>query len=146
MTNSHARLNVPDEDHFDDELSSARRLMAAHAVQALEERVIEGLKRQEGPQRAAYQRAANRVIADYRLRLDGRDDDNDNQEQAQEDHRIEMALRLRGVRAERDEMRALRQRHAINDEAVQILIEELDLEEEALSRAADRLPSRRPAA
>lgn len=57
-----------------------------------------------------------------------------------------MALRLRGVRAERAEMRALRQRHAINDEAVQILIEELDLEEEALSRAAASLPARRKAA
>jgi hypothetical protein len=43
-------------------------------------------------------------------------------------------------------MRALRQRHAINDEAVQILIEELDLEEEALSRTAASLPPRPPAA
>lgn len=140
------RVDIPDDDHFEDELAAARRLMAEHALGELEERVKDGLQRREGAGRAAYQEAANRVIADYRLRLVGRDDDNDDQEQAQEDHRLEMALRLRGVRAERAEMRALRQRHAINDEAVQILIEELDLEEEALSRAAASLPARRKAA
>jgi CPA1 family monovalent cation:H+ antiporter len=141
-----ARIDIPDDDHFEDELASARRQMAEHALKELEERVSDGLQRREGPGREAYQEAANRVIADYRLRLLGRDDDNDDQAQAQEDHRLEMALRLRGVRAERAEMRALRQRHAINDEAVQILIEELDLEEEALSRTAASLPPRPPAA
>jgi hypothetical protein len=39
-------------------------------------------------------------------------------------------------------MRALRRRHAINDEAVQILIEDLDLEEETLSHIARSLPQK----
>ncbi|MCB8876558.1 Na+/H+ antiporter [Acidisoma silvae] len=140
------RLGQQDEDPFEAELAAARQQMAESAMRELEERVEDGLKRREGTRRNAYEEAGSRVLADYRLRLDGRDDGNDGQEQAREDKRAEMALRLRGVRAERAEMRRLRQHHAINDEAVQILIEELDLAEEALSRVAASLPARREAA
>lgn len=140
------RLSLPEEDRFEAELAEARRLMAEAAMRDLEERVAEGLKRREGLRRSAFEEAGSRVLADYRLRLDGRDEDNDGQEQAREDKRAELALRLRAVRAERSEMRRLRERHAINDEAVHLLIEELDLEEEALSRVAAALPDRREAA
>ncbi len=139
------RLSLPTEDRFEAELAEARRMMAERAMHDLEERMAEGAKRRDGWQRHAYEEAAGRVLADYRLRLDGRDDSSDSQEQAREDQRAEIALRLRAVRSERAEMRKLRQGHAINDEAVQILIEELDLEEEALSRASATLPPRREA-
>lgn len=137
------RLRLPEVDPFEAELAAARRLMAENAILDLEERVEAGLRRRPGAQeRNAYEVAAGKVLAEYRLKLEGQDDGNENQEQAREDQRTEIALRLRALRAERAEMRKLRQRHAINDEAVQILIEELDIEEEALSRMADALPGR----
>jgi hypothetical protein len=116
--------------------------MAEGAIREIETRLPAALDRRQGAARASYEEAASRVLADYRLKLQGRDDDDEHQEQAQEDQRAEVALRLRGVRAERAEMRTLRQRHAINDEAVQILIEELDLEEETLSHMARALPQK----
>lgn len=140
------RLGTPEENRLEAELATARHQMAESAMRDLEERAEEGAKRREGLQRNAYEEAAARVLADYRLRLDGDDDASETQEMAREDKRAEIAFRLWAVRAERSEMRRLRQRHAINDEAVQLLIEELDLEEEALSRVADALPPRRKAA
>ena len=136
------RLPLPDANRVEIEIEIARRRMAEGAMRELEARIPVGVSRREGAARTAYEEAASRVLADYRLRLQGRNDDDENQEQAQEDQRAEIALRLRGVRAERTEMRALRQRHAINDEAVQILIEELDLEEETLSHIARSLPQK----
>jgi Na+/H+ antiporter len=132
-------------DRVEAELESARRQMAEGAIREIEGRLPAALGRRQGLARTAYEEAASRVLADYRLRVQGRDDGDENQEQAQEDQRVEIALRLRGVRAERTEMRALRQRHAINDEAVQILIEELDLEEETLSHIARALPQKQQA-
>jgi Na+/H+ antiporter len=140
-----ARMPSLEGNRVGAEIETARRRMAEGAMREIETRLPAGLDRRQGAARAAYEEAASRVLADYRLRVQGRDDEDDNQEQAQEDQRIEIALRLRGVRAERAEMRALRQRHAINDEAVQILIEELDLEEEALSHIARGLPQKRAA-
>lgn len=138
------RLRVPEMDQFEAEIAAARRLMAENAINDLEERVEAGLKRRQGAlERNAYEAAAGRVLADYRLKLEGQDDGNENHERAREDQRAEFALRLRALRAERAEMRKLRQRHAINDEAVQILIEELDIEEEAMARIAAALPDRR---
>ena len=136
------RLPLPDLNRVETEIETARRAMAEGAIREIEARVPVGLDRRQGAARVAYEEAASRVLADYRLKLQGRDDDDENQEQAQEDQRAEIALRLRGVRAERAEMRTLRQRHAINDEAVQILIEELDLEEETLSHIARALPQK----
>jgi CPA1 family monovalent cation:H+ antiporter len=132
-------------DRVGAEIEAARRQMAEGAIREIEGRLPAGLSRRQGAARTAYEEAASRVLADYRLKLQGRDDADENQEQAQEDQRVEIALRLRGVRAERAEMRALRQRHAINDEAVQLLIEELDLEEETLSHIARALPQRQQA-
>ncbi len=136
------RLPVPETNRVDTEIETARRLMAEGAIREIEARLPAGVERRQGAARTAYEEAASRVLADYRLKLQGRDDEDEHQEQAQEDQRAEVALRLRGVRAERTEMRALRQRHAINDEAVQILIEELDLEEETLSHMARALPQK----
>ena len=136
------RLPVPEGNRVEDELESARRQMAEGAIREIEARLPSSLGRRQGTARAAYEEAASRVLADYRLKLQGRDGDDENQGQAQEDQRVEIALRLRGVRAERAEMRALRRRHAINDEAVQILIEDLDLEEETLSHIARSLPQK----
>lgn len=137
-------LPTPEADPVEAELAAARRSMAENAIQEIEQRLTAGLNRRQGPARVAYEEAASRVLADYRLKLQGRDDDDEHQEQAREDQRAEVALRLRGVRAERAKMRELRQSHAINDEAVQTLIEELDLEEEALSRIAASLPAAVP--
>jgi CPA1 family monovalent cation:H+ antiporter len=134
------RLPAPEVDRVEAELVTARRQMAEGAIREIEQRLPAALGRRQGAARAAYEEAASRVLSDYRLKIQGRDNDDENQEQAQEDQRVEIALRLRAVRAERTEMRALRQRHAINDEAVQMLIEELDLEEEALSHIARSLP------
>jgi Na+/H+ antiporter len=136
------RLPLPDANRVDGEIDTARRVMAEGAIREIEARLPAALDRRQGAARSAYEEAASRVLADYRLRLQGRDDDDEHQEQAQEDQRAEIALRLRGVRAERAEMRGLRQRHAINDEAVQLLIEELDLEEETLSHIARALPQK----
>jgi len=133
---------VREPNRVEAEIEAARRSMAEGAIREIEARLPAAVGRRQGAARTAYEEAASRVLADYRLKVQGRDDDDENQEQAQEDQRAEVALRLRGVRAERAEMRALRQRHAINDEAVQILIEELDLEEEALSHIARSLPQR----
>jgi CPA1 family monovalent cation:H+ antiporter len=139
------RMPRPEANRIEVEIEAARRTMAEGAIREIEGRLAAGLRRREGAARVAYEEAASRVLADYRLKVQGRDDDDANQEQAQEDQRAEVALRLRAVRAERAEMRALRQRHAINDEAVQILIEELDLEEETLSHAARSLPQKQTA-
>jgi Na+/H+ antiporter len=136
------RLPDTGETRVEDEIAVARRQMAEGAIREIEARLPLGAGRRQGAARLAYEEAASRVLADYRLKLPGRDDDDENQAQAQEDQRAEVALRLRGVRAERAEMRALRQRHAINDEAVQLLIEELDLEEETLSHIARTLPQK----
>jgi CPA1 family monovalent cation:H+ antiporter len=136
------RLPLPEIGRVDREIDVARRRMAEGAIREIETRLPAALERRQGPARAAYEEAASRVLADYRLKLQGRDEDDEHHEQAQEDQRAEIALRLRGVRAERAEMRTLRQRHAINDEAVQILIEELDLEEETLSHIARALPQK----
>ena len=136
------RLPLPEANRVDVEIDAARRRMAEGAIREIEARLPAALERRQGAARSAYEEAASRVLADYRLKLQGRDEDDEHQEQAQEDQRAEVALRLRGVRAERAEMRALRQRHAINDEAVQILIEELDLEEETLSHMARALPQK----
>jgi monovalent cation/hydrogen antiporter len=133
---------VREPNRVDAEIEAARRSMAEGAIREIEARLPAAVGRRQGAARTAYEEAASRVLADYRLKVQGRDEDDENQEQAQEDQRAELALRLRGVRAERAEMRALRQRHAINDEAVHILIEELDLEEEALSHMARSLPQR----
>ncbi|GAB0117178.1 Na+/H+ antiporter [Acidisoma sp. 7E03] len=134
-------LRLPEVDPVEAELAVARRLMAERAILDLEERIEAGLRRRQGAlERNAYEEISGRVLADYRLKLEGRDDENENHEKAQEDRRAEVALRLRAIRAERAEMQRLRQRHAINDEAVQTLIEELDVEEEALSRMAAALP------
>ncbi|GAB0114482.1 Na+/H+ antiporter [Acidisoma sp. C75] len=136
------RMRLPVMDEFEGELAAARRQMAESAIRDLEERVDTGARRrQTAAQRNAYEQAAVKVLADYRLKLEGRDGDAENHERAREDQRSELALRLRALRAERAEMRALRQRHAINDEAVRILIAELDSEEEALSRMAESLPN-----
>jgi monovalent cation/hydrogen antiporter len=140
-----ARLPTPEIDRVDAEIDTARRLMAEGAVREIEARLPAALGRRKGAARTAYEEAAGRVLADYRLKLQGRDDEDSNQEQAREDQRAEVALRLRAVRAERAEMRALRQSHAINDEAVQVLIEELDLEEETLSHLARTLPQKQVA-
>jgi Na+/H+ antiporter len=136
------RMPLPESNRVDLEMEIARRVMAEGAIREIETRLPAALDRRQGAARASYEEAASRVLADYRLKLQGRDEDDEHQEQAQEDQRAEVALRLRGVRAERAEMRALRQRHAINDEAVQILIEELDLEEETLSHMARALPQK----
>jgi CPA1 family monovalent cation:H+ antiporter len=136
------RLPQPEGNRVELEIEGARRRMAEGAIREIEARLPAGLNRRQGAARTAYEEAASRVLADYRLKLQGRDEGDENQEQAQEDQRVEVALRLRAVRAERAEMRALRQRHAINDEAVHILIEELDLEEETLSHIARSLPQR----
>jgi Na+/H+ antiporter len=138
------RLRLPEMDQFETEIAAARKLMAESAINDLEERVEAGLRRRQGAlQRNAYEEAAGRVLADYRLKLEGQDDGNANHERAREDQRAEIALRLRALRAERTEMRRLRQAHAINDEAVQTLIEQLDSEEEAMARIAAALPDRR---
>ena len=133
-------LPVADADPLEAEIMGARRQMAESAVQEIEQRLPAALGRRHGPARTAYEEAASRVLADYRLRLQGRDDDDENQERAREDQRAELKLRLRAIRAERSKMQALRQSHAINDEAVQVLIGELDLEEEALNHTAGSLP------
>ncbi|MBW4022409.1 MAG: Na+/H+ antiporter [Proteobacteria bacterium] len=136
------RLPTPEIDRVAIEIAAARRRMAEGAMREIETRVPIGLSRRQGIARIAYEEAASRVLADYRLKLQGRDNDSENQVQAQEDQRAEVALRLRALRAERAEMQTLRQHHAINDEAVQILIEELDIEEEALSHMARALPQK----
>jgi CPA1 family monovalent cation:H+ antiporter len=138
-------LPNPEVDRVEAEIEAARRAMAEGAIRDIEGRLPAALGRRQGGARTAYEEAASRVLADYRLKIQGRTDDDENQEQAQEDQRAEIALRLRAVRAERAEMRSLRQRHAINDEAVQILLEELDLEEETLSHIARSLPQKQQA-
>jgi Na+/H+ antiporter len=135
-------LPKPEVDRVEAEIEAARRLMAEGAIREIEGRLPAALGRRQGGARTAYEEAASRVLADYRLKIQGRDDGDENQEQAQEDQRAEIVLRLRAVRAERAEMRSLRQRHAINDEAVQILLEELDLEEETLGHIARTLPQK----
>jgi Na+/H+ antiporter len=136
------RLPVPEVDPVDVEVEAARHAMALGVIRELEGRLAKGIAKREGVAREVYEAAAERVIGDYRLKLQGRDGDDENQMRALEDQRVELAIRLRGVRVERAEMRALRANHTINDEAVRILIEEIDLEEEALMRLSDILPPR----
>jgi hypothetical protein len=66
------------------------------------------------------------VLAIYRHRLE--DDDTANGAIGLSAHRIEMALRPTALRAERAELRSLRETHRINDETARMLLRELDLE------------------
>ncbi|WP_284947192.1 Na+/H+ antiporter [Acidisoma cladoniae] len=136
------RLPVPEVDPVEAEVEAARNAMAQGVIRELEGRLAKGIAKREGVAREVYEAAVERVISDYRLKLQGRDGDDENQMRALEDQRVELAIRLRGVRVERAEMRALRANHTINDEAVRVLMEEIDLEEEALMRLADILPPR----
>jgi hypothetical protein len=79
------------------------------------------------------------VLADYGRRLQSRDDHDVAHEGALAEQRAEMAIRLRAVRAERVELRRLRTARRLNDETVRLLLEELDFEEQSLTRMGDSL-------
>ena len=94
-----------------EEHARVRAQLATAAIAALE--------------RSSSGAAGERVIEIYRARL------RDPSEVDQPD--VELALRVKGLAAERDELRAMLQRHEVGEEMFRRVLRELDLVEEALA-------------
>lgn len=102
---------------------------------------------------AQYQEVSGRLTQDYRKRIDLLDDEADSagpeaqaptedmpdaRQQRRMRYLMELELRLRCLRAERDALYAERQAHRINDASLRRLVHELDLSEIALRKRLDR--------
>ncbi len=96
-----------------------------------------------------YQEAVGRLTQDYRKRIDlleepGLADSPEAQAETPESvhqrrqrYVVEMELRIRALRAERDALYAERQAHRINDHSLRSLVGELDLAEVSMRRRLD---------
>lgn len=95
---------------------------------------------------AQYQEVSGRLTQDYRKRIDLLDDGSaattpeaqaetpDVRQQRRMRYLMELELRLRCLRAERDALYAERHAHRINDESLRSLVAELDLSETSLRK------------
>ncbi|GAA0914977.1 Na+/H+ antiporter [Rothia nasimurium] len=126
-------LRLPGEDPRVREERKARALVAEAALKAIGEeqkRVDDG-----GDENAIAlaSHVAARVVSDYQQRLEAAGDEGDVPEKARAEAGTERVMRLAALRAERQELYALRRRHEINDETLRTLLREVDLAEAALS-------------
>src|SRR5690606_1001064 len=95
---------------------------------------------------AQYQESAGLLTQEYRRRIDMLDDSTDAAtpeaqaeapeviRQRRERYVVELGLRQKALRAERNALYAERQAHRINDESLRSLVVELDLSEVALRK------------
>jgi monovalent cation/hydrogen antiporter len=132
-------MRMPETDPIVEQAAQARREMAEAAVQEMQRLRPQAVARRTGDALLAYENASDMVLADYGRRLQSRDDHDVAHEGALAEQRAEMAIRLRAVRAERVELRRLRTARRLNDETVRMLLEELDFEEQSLTRMGEAL-------
>ncbi|MDF3983816.1 Na+/H+ antiporter [Luteibacter sp. PPL201] len=125
-------LRLPGEDPRIREERKARALAAEAALRGIGEhhKRVEA----EGDEHAIAlaSRVAARIMGDYQQRLEAAGEEGEVPERARAEAGTERTLRLVALRAERDELRALRRRHEINDETLRTLVHEIDLAEAAL--------------
>lgn len=120
------------------ELQDARRKTAEAAIHALEvEDLSNDAKVSEDPALATMVAEAKaRIMAEYREHLDAYDDTEEIQARVEENDKIEKALRLRALRAQRLELYSLRRHRAIGDDTVKKVLDELDIQEASLGGVA----------
>jgi CPA1 family monovalent cation:H+ antiporter len=117
-------LKLPVESH--DAAEQAARLAAAGAAITEIERVQHGLA--EGRKDAdLYVDAAARIMELYRRRIEHGSQEGEGADLARENNRIELMMRLAGLRAERAEIFRMLRTRALGSETAQGLIRELDL-------------------
>ncbi len=116
------------------ELQDARRKTAEAAIHALEaEDLTSDAKVSEDPALATMVAEAKaRIMAEYREHLNAYDDSEEIQARVEENDKIEKALRLRALRAQRLELYSLRRHRAIGDDTVKKVLDELDIQEASL--------------
>lgn len=126
-------LKLPGEDPRVREERKARALVAEAALRAIgdEQKRVEG----EGDENAIAlaSHVAARVMSDYQQRLEAAGEEGDVPQKARAEAGTERVMRLAALRAERQELYALRRKHDINDETLRTLLREVDLAEAALS-------------
>jgi CPA1 family monovalent cation:H+ antiporter len=132
-------MRMPETDPIVEQAAQARREMADAAVQEMQRLRPQAVARRTGDALLAYENASDMVLADYGRRLQSHDDHDVAHDGALAEQRAEMAIRLRAVRAERVELRRLRTARRLNDETVRLLLEELDFEEQSLTRMGEAL-------
>ncbi|MFZ4287840.1 Na+/H+ antiporter [Variovorax sp. HJSM1_2] len=76
-----------------------------------------------------YAEVATRIALEYHRRIEAHTPEATSAAEMQREHRLEMALRLRCLQAERAELYRLRRVHRINDHSLRELVQEVDLAE-----------------
>ncbi|MCJ0762417.1 Na+/H+ antiporter [Variovorax terrae] len=119
-------LKLPEEPAERQEEDRARREAATAAIAAIERAQRELLR--DTAEADLHSQAAARVIALYQRRLDG-GASSESAEQLRKAERIESALRLAGLQAEREAVFHLARHARISDETSRKLVREIDLVE-----------------
>ncbi|RYF84313.1 MAG: Na+/H+ antiporter [Comamonadaceae bacterium] len=139
------RLPAPGESPAMAEERSAR-LAACQAAIARLAAETAAVNPHDLPRQTQYQEVAGRLTQDYRKRIDllddgGQPDSPELQAESPEAlqqrrlrYVLELELRLRCLKAERDTLYAERHAHRINDESLRNLVRELDLSETSLRK------------
>jgi len=118
-------LELPPESDGNEQEDKARLAAAEAAIKAIEEEqhaMGEGTHDED-----LYADIATRVMEGYRYRIEGSMKIGEEAEQLRKADRIEKALRLAGIRAERDEIYRLGRAGSLSDVAVRKLVREMDL-------------------
>jgi Na+/H+ antiporter len=120
-------LELPSEAHGQEQEDKARAAAADAAIKAVEERQhAMGLGTHDED---LYADIATRVMEGYRQRIEGTMKTGEEAAQLRKVDEIERALRLAGIRAEREEIFRLGRANEVSDDAVRRLVRELDLQE-----------------
>jgi CPA1 family monovalent cation:H+ antiporter len=123
-------LELPSDDPHLTEARTARGAAAAAAIARI------GAQIEAIPGPADLRSAvAERMIANYRLRLAAVEEGNASSETAREASRIERELRLAAIAAERETLRAMFDQRKIGDETINRLAQDLALTEAMLRRS-----------
>ncbi len=123
-------LELPSDDPHLTEERTARGAAAAAAIARI------GAQIEAIPGPADLRSAvAERMIANYRLRLAAVEEGNASSETAREASRIERELRLAAIAAERETLRAMFDQRKIGDETINRLAQDLALTEAMLRRS-----------
>lgn len=120
-------LKLPAEPHGHEQEDRVRAAAAEAAIKAVEERqhaMGAGTHDED-----LYADIATRVMEGYRQRIEGTMKTGEEATQLRKVDAIEGALRLAGIRAEREEIYRLSRANEVSDESVSKLVRELDLQE-----------------
>ncbi len=124
-------VDMPAETEHEAVETRARVKAGAAAVGAIEESLHALAKDQ--PDADLYAEVASRVMDLYRRRIEGRTDSGETAARIRLTDKLERAIRLTGLRAERETVFALARANSLSDESARKLVREIDLLEERLS-------------